>query len=228
MDEPFFRGDSFDLKTLFEKQHVGLHGLDPFPRFDRTKLFEWSRESDLAYACIQKIIEAAQDPDLIVERRGSSSSSGSWEAEPGHPLRRLVMRPNSEMTQAEFLGAWLASEEVCGEFFAEIERDRRGRPAALWPLDPTCILPAHIPYPNSGMEGWIWRGYGEKVHLLPRDVFYTLRRDPQCPWLPLAPLRVALGSIEADAMQTAFVRSFFKNSGVPSGIIKIKGRSLKD
>jgi hypothetical protein len=60
------------------------------------------------------------------------------------------MRPNSEMTQAEFLGAWLASEEVCGEFFAEIERDR---PAALWPLDPTCILPAHIAYPNRSESG---------------------------------------------------------------------------
>jgi phage portal protein BeeE len=127
------------------------------------------------------------------------------------------MRPNSEMTQAEFLGAWLASEEVCGEIFAEIDRDQRGRPEALWSLDPTCILSAHIAYPNSEMEGWIWRGYGEEVHLLSRDVFYTLRRDPQAPWLPLAALRVALGSIEADAMQTAFVRSFFRNSGVPSG-----------
>jgi hypothetical protein len=120
MDDPFFRGDQFDLKTLFEKQRVGLHGLDPFPRFDKTKLFNWSRESDLAYACIQKIIEAAQDPDLIVERRGGSSSDSTWEAEPGHPLRRLVMRPNSEMTQAEFLGAWLASEECCGDIFTDL------------------------------------------------------------------------------------------------------------
>jgi len=220
------RGDSYWLKSLFEKQRVGLHGLDPFPRFDKTKLFVWSRESDLAFACVQKIIEAAQDPDLIVERRPSPQKP--WQAEAGHPLRRLMMRPNPEMTLAEFLGAWLASEEVCGEFFAEIERDNRGQAIALWPLDPACILPAHVVYPEKYMEGWIWRDYGQEVHLKPRDVFYSLRRDPQCPWLPLAPLRVALGSVEADAMQTAFVRSFFKNSGVPSGIIKIKGRSLKD
>jgi HK97 family phage portal protein len=220
------RGDSYWLKSLFEKQRVGLHGLDPFPRFDKHKLFVWSRESDLAFACVQKIIEAAQDPDLIVERRLSPQKP--WQPEAGHPLRRLMMRPNPEMTQAEFLGAWLASEEVCGEFFAEIERDNRGLPVALWPLDPACILPAHVVYPESRMDGWIWRDYGQEVHLKPRDVFYSLRRDPQCPWLPLAPLRVALGSVEADAMQTAFVRAFFKNSGVPSGIIKIKGRSLKD
>jgi len=220
------RGDFYSLKSLFEKQRVGLHGLDPFPRFDKHKLFVWSRESDLAFACVQKIIEAAQDPDLIVERR--TSPQKTWQAEPGHLLRRLMMRPNPEMTQSEFLGAWLASEEICGEFFAEIERDKSGKAIALWPLDPTCILPAHIIYPHLGMEGWIWRDYGQEVHLKPRDVFYSLRRDPQCPWLPLAPLRVALGSVEADAMQTAFVRSFFKNSGVPSGIIKIKGRSLKD
>src|SRR5262249_35177286 len=99
------RGDFYSLKSLFEKQRVGLHGLDPFPRFDKTKLFVWSRESDLAFACVQKIIEAAQDPDLIVERR--TSPQKPWQAEAGHSLRRLMMRPNPEMTQAEFLGAWL-------------------------------------------------------------------------------------------------------------------------
>src|SRR6266545_2653610 len=228
MDDPFFRSESYDLKTLFEKQRVGLNGLDPFPRFDKQRLFIWSRESDLAYSCILKIIEAAQDPDLIVERRENSRSP--WRPEPGHALRQLMMRPNPEMSQAEFLGAWLGSEEACGEFFAEIERDKRGRPRHLWPLDPTCIHPASIIYPGSGKEGWIWRGYSyaEEVHLLPRDVFYSLRRDLQAPWMPLSPLRVALGSVEADAMQTMFVRSFFKNSGVPSGVVKIKGRTLKD
>ena len=222
------RGGDFDLKTLFEKQRVGINGLDPFPRFDKQKLFTWSRESDLAYSCILKIIEAAQDPDLIVERR--KNRIRPWEPEPGHALRQLLMRPNPEMSQAEFLGAWLGSEEACGEFFAEIERDKRGRPRHLWPLDPTCIHPASIIYPGSGKEGWIWRGYSyaEEVHLLPRDVFYSLRRDLQAPWMPLSPLRVALGSVEADAMQTMFVRSFFKNSGVPSGVVKIKGRTLKD
>src|SRR5262245_24931287 len=102
----------FDLKTLFEKQRVGLHGLEAFPRFDKTRLFTWSRESDLAYSCILKIVEAAQDPDLIIERRRDMRSS--WEVEPGHPLRQLLMRPNPEMSQAEFLGAWLGSEEACG------------------------------------------------------------------------------------------------------------------
>lgn len=217
-----------DWKTLFEKMRVGLNGLEPFPRFDKHKLFAWGRESDIAFACVQKIVEACQDPDLIVERRGSKDKP--WETEPGHPLRRLMMRPNPEMTQSEFLGAWLASEEICGEFFAEIERDGRDRPARLWPLDPTCIHPAYLLYPRKYTEGWIWRGngYAEEVYLSPRDVFYSLRRDPQCPWMPLAPLRVALGTVEADAMQSGFVRAFFKNSGVPSGIIKIKGRRLGD
>src|SRR5262245_56551447 len=228
-----FNGMGMETKrTLFEKMRVGLYGLEPFPQGDKQKLFRWSRESDLAHACIGMIVEGAQDPDLIVQRRKDEKSP--WEAEPGHPLRQLIMRPNGgedgydPMTEAEFLGAWLASEEITGEFFAEIERDRRGRPIALWPLDPTCIEPAWITYPTSNMKGWIWRGYGEEVHLKPEDVFYSCRRDPQCPWLPISPLRVARGSVEADAMQTAFVRSFFKNSGVPSGIINIKGRSLTD
>lgn len=196
----------------------GVLGLSAFPTADKPKLFRHFRQSDLAFACIQKIVEAAQDPDLIVQRRASASEA--WEPVAGHPFRQLMMRPNPEMSEAEFLGVWLASEEICGEFFAEIERDTKGKAIALWPLDPTCM--------SRKETGWEWRSGGDVVPLAEKDVFYSLRRDPQCPWLPLAPLSVALGSVEADTMQTAFVRSFFRNSGVPSGLIKISGRTLNE
>lgn len=209
-----FARDGWGWKRAWERQRVGVNGLDAFPSANCARLFRWSRESDLAYACVQKIVEAAQDPDLIVQRRKNARSP--WEPEAGHPLRQLLMRPNPQMSEAEFLGAWLASEEICGEFFCEIERNERGAPVALWPLDPACLSPL--------VEGgWRWKDGGDEITLAEKDVFHTLRRDPQHPWLPLAPLRVALGSVEADAMQSAFVRAFFKNSGIPSGIVKIKG-----
>ena len=212
--------DFFHWKTIFDRQRVGVDQLDPYPKATVTKLFKWSRESDLAYACICKIVEAAQDPDLIVQRR--KSLTAPWEAEPGHPLRQLMMRPNPQMTMADFFGCWLASEEVAGEFFAEIERDRRGRPLALHPLDPTCMERA------KSDDGWIWKDGYEEVFLADRDCLHSLRRDAQRAWQPLSPLAVALGSVEADAMQSAFVRSFFRGGGVPAGVIKVKGRTLSE
>jgi HK97 family phage portal protein len=218
--------DEWQCKKAFDRQRVGVNGLDPFPKFDRNKLFDWNRKSEIAYACIGKISEAAQDTDLIVQRR--KSREATWEPEPGHPLRRLMMRPNPGIdgepatTQADFFGAWLASEAICGEFFAEIERDlRTKKPIALWPLDSSKMTPL----PDGA---YAWRDSGEEVRLEPGDLFISRLSDPQNPLRPLAPMQVALGRIEADLMKSAFVRAFFKSSGVPSGVIKIKGRTLTD
>lgn len=206
--------DAFAMKRAFEQQRVGVNGLLGFPSADRVRLFRWSRESDVAYSCIRVIVESSQDPDLIVQRRQDRKSE--WETEYGHPLRQLLMRPNPEMTQAEFLGVWLASEQICGIFCAEIERNRRGKPIALHPLDPTSMQRL-----DDGR--WLWRSGGQEVIFEESDLFVSFLPDPQCPWRPLAPLQVALGPIEADWMQNAFVRAFFKNGGVPSGLIKVKG-----
>lgn len=214
-----------EFKGVFDAQHLGVLGLSPYPTFDTNKLFVWHRRSEIAYACINKISEAAQDPDLVVQRRKDRTSP--WETDYGHKLRRLLMRPNPgmpgqpAMTMAEFFGIWLASEAICGEFFAEIERNDHGAPVALWPLDPTKLA--------CQRDGsYIWRDGGVEVALQPKDVFVSRLRDPQNPNAPLAPTAVALGRIQADAMKTAFVRAFFENSGVPSHIIKIKGRILKE
>lgn len=205
-------------KSLFEKQRVGMNGLPAYPDTQRDKLFAWGRKNDLVYACIAVIADAALDPSLIVQRRKDARSP--WEVEPEHPVRQLLIRPNPTYTEADFFGVWLASEECCGEFFAEIVRDQggKGKPVELWPLDPTRMIPA------ANGKDWIWRDGGEEVTLLAKDVFHTMRRDWQRPWEALAPLGAAVGSVEADSMQTSYVRGFFKNGGVPSGILKLKGK----
>lgn len=214
-----------EVKGVFDAPRIGMAGLSPYPTFNTSQLFVWHRRSEIAYACISKISEAAQDPDFIVQRRKGRTSP--WEADYGHKLRRLLMRPNPglpgqpPMTMAEFFGLWLASEAICGEFYAEIERNAQGLPVALWPLDPTKL--------NCRADGsYLWRDGGVEVALAPADVFVSRLRDPQNPNQALAPTAVALGRIQADVMKTAFVRAFFENSGVPSHVIKVKGRVLKE
>lgn len=214
-----------EFKGVFDAPMIGMSGLSAFPTFNTDKLFVWHRRSEIAYACVSKISEAAQDPDLIIQRR--KDRTAPWETDYGHRLRRLMMRPNPgmpgqpAMTMAEFFGLWLASEAICGEFFAEIERNASGLPVALWPLDPTKLA--------CQRDGsYIWRDGGLEVALAARDVFVSRLRDPQNPNQALAPTAVALGRIQADVMKTAFVRAFFENSGVPSHVIKVKGRALKE
>ena len=218
--------EALALKRAFDRQRVGVTSLDPFPQFMGERLFQWPRKVAIAYACVSKMVEAAQDPDLIVQRR--TAGGVEWQVEQGHPFRRLMMRPNwndatgESATQADFLGQWIASEQCCGIFFAEIVRAKRSKkPAQLWPLDPTLMRRD----PETGLYEFWYMGARETFDNN-RDLFVSMLPDFQRPWTPLSPLQVALGSVVADYYQSAFVRSFFKNGGVPSGVIKLKNTIL--
>lgn len=206
------------FKKAFELSRVGVNGLATYPNASVLSLLRWQRRNELVFACVNKKAEAAQDPEPIVERR---SENGLWEEVPGHPLRRLMMRPNPEMTGSDFMSFWVTSEQVAGFFAAEIVRSPSGLPAQLWPLNP-----AWVRVKNTGD---IEYGNGQKKVVLSRaDVFYTRLTDLSNPFSGISPLAVALGSVEADSQQTDYVRTFFEKSAIPSGILKIKGRTLTD
>ncbi|HXG66936.1 MAG TPA: phage portal protein [Blastocatellia bacterium] len=214
----------FEAKRAYDLRRVGVQGRPQYPLTDTRSLIAWHRRNELVYSCLQKIAQAVIDPDLIVERR---SAQGQWAREDGHPFRRLLVRPNPMQDGASFLASWLVSEHVAGSFYAEIVRSRAGLPVELWPLDPSKVLPIA----GSGRGGeqiaaYEFRDGHYRVELPARDVLVSRLPDIGSLYHGLAPLAVALGAVDADAAQTDYIRAFFDNAGVPSGIIKIKGRAL--
>lgn len=211
-----------ELKKAFDLQRVGVAGLPQYPSVSITNLQAWHRRNELAYACIRKLAEAMLDPEITVERRTSSSQ---WEAEAGHPLRQLLNKPNPQQTGAEFFQSWVVSEQVAGVFYAEIVRSSAGLPVRLWPLDPAKVFPVPSQSPRKGrlVSDYEFREGAKSVRIPADDVLVSRLVDITNPYHGLAPLAVALGSVEADSQQTDYVRAFFSNSGIPSGIIKVKG-----
>jgi len=171
------------------------------------------------FSCIGAKATAATDPRLIVQQR---SGTGEWAEVSGHPLRRLLMRPNPYMDEASFLRAAIVSWDVARVFYAEIVRSGtsgRGPIAELWPLNPASMTPRRV---NGEVIGYVWREGRDTVEYGLKDL---LIRHP-AGWHDPAPLAVALGAVDADSAMTDFVRAFFNNGGVPSGILTIKGRTL--
>lgn len=206
-----------DFKYAYNLARVGLSGRPQRPDHDAASLISWHRKNELVYACVEKICEAALDPELTVERR---NSKGEWEPEPEHPLRRLMKRPNPLDDEGSFLGSWLASEHVAGRFYAEIVRSPAGLPVQLWPLSPAKTVPvAGSGEDGNPIAGFEYRDGGKTVRLKTRDVLYRHNRDLLSPFQGLSPLQVALGAVDADAAQTDYVRAFFNNDGTPSGLL---------
>ncbi len=85
------------------------------------------------WACVKVISEDLASLPLFIYKRGSNSK----EKQPDHPLYWLLHNaPNDEMTAMQFRECLQAHLLLWGNAYAEIQRNLRGQPVALWPLNP--------------------------------------------------------------------------------------------
>ena len=209
------------LKRAFDVIPMGVSGKPVRSPLDLQKNIDAYRTSELVFACINIKAQAAVDPRLIVERK--NIRTGTWEEVEGHPMRRLMMRPNPMMGEAEFAQAVITSKDICGVFYAEIVR-KGVLPIALYPLDPSKMRP--IPDSNGGISAYEWKNGNLTVIIPAEDVLVWRNYDPQNRYHGQSPLSVAMGSVDADNLQTDYIQAFFATGGVPSGILTIKGRTV--
>lgn len=209
-------------KAFYDLQRVGVTGRPQYPDTDIDKLQLAHRRSEIVYAAIKAKATAAVDPRLLVQRK-----SKEWAEDDGHPLRRLLMRPNAEMDESMFLAAALTSRDIAGVFYAEIVRATGSKlPVALHPLDPAKVFP--VPGERNTTAEYEFRDGSNRVRIKATDMLVWRAYDPMYRYQGLSPLAVCLGSVDADSAQTDFVRSFFNNAGVPSGLLTIKGRTVNN
>lgn len=208
-------------KAAYNVVPIGVQG-KPFKRtYDAKKLVDAARTNEVVYACISTKQRTAVDPRLFVERK----QGDEWAEVDGHPLRRLIMRPNPDMDEINFWQWFIASRETCGEFYAEIVRaGKRGPPIALHPLNPALVDP--IPASDGTISGYRWQLGYLKQDIAAEDMLVWRNVDIGNRWRGLSPLGVALGAVAGDTSQTDYVNEFFKVGGVPSGLMTIKGRTV--
>ena len=107
------------------------------PSFESSSGVDVSEDSALRYstvwACVKVISEdLASLPLIVYEREGKNKNRAV-----DHPLYPILHdAPNPEMTAMQFREAMQAHILTWGNAYAEIARDGRGLPTALWPLNP--------------------------------------------------------------------------------------------
>lgn len=215
--EVAMRGERMERKAAYDLMPMGIQGRPQYPDTDIPKLQEAYQRNEIVFACIDARATAATDPRLIVQDR----KAGEWVESVGHPLRRLMMRPNPIMDEAGFTQAALVSLDIAGVFYCEIVRSPGGAPAELWPLNPAKMFP--IPGPGNTIPEYEFRDGMNKVRIKAEDMLVRYNYHPASRYQGLSRLAVCLGTVDADSAQTDYVRAFFNNSGIPSGVLKVKG-----
>lgn len=178
---------------------------------------EGYRRNAVAYACIRRLATGVAEPPLAVYRDDAEVE--------GHPLRRLMERPNPHMSEFEFWELVVSHLAICGKAFWWKQRSNMGEPVALWPLRPDRVSPRHDP--DTLLAGWTYTLDGKDFPLAVEDVLAFNLPDPGDETGGvvggLGYLQVLAAEIDTDNEATGHVFSLLRNYAIPGVAVKVKG-----
>lgn len=172
----------------------------------------------VVYRCVRMVAEAAAAVPLAVFQDGERAGDG-------HPLSRLLARPNPEQSGPELFETLYGALQTAGN--AYLEGVGEGPPEELWTLRPDrmAVIPGRAGWP----EGYEYTVGGRATRL-------TRRADG---WLPvmqlrlfhptddhygLSPLEAAHAAIDVHNAASAWNKALLDNGARPSGAVVVGGR----
>jgi HK97 family phage portal protein len=174
----------------------------------------------IVHACIREISRSAPSARLQVRRRLPNAQTEVWE---GHPLQKLLDRPNQHQGQKAFIELYYTYLNIDGNAF--IIRVREGRKTKeLWLPRPDRMRPV---IKDRDLVGYVYvTETGERIPWLADEVIHIKEPNPSDPFeglgRGLAPLSAAAVETDVDNRATAFMKKFFDNAAVPFGLLKSK------
>ena len=179
----------------------------------------------LIYSCIMYKVRAQQSAPLRAYKGDYEHPDLLPES---HPLAKLVSRPNPHQSWSEFQGQNTAYLNIRGDVFIYLERPKRGGlPEAMYSLRPDRVF--IIPQRKERAPlGYLYVREGEMpsqgLPILPEDMIHVKLPNPLDPLegmgyglSPLAPLAY---SADVDNNATKFLREFFLNGALFTGLLR--------
>lgn len=164
----------------------------------------------VVFACDRVIREDVAKTPLKIKRR--NDKDGTRKDDPNHPVYTLLHDlANPAMSAYEFKDRMQSALNLWGNAYAEIQRNRRNEPVALWPLDPSRMT---VDLDGLNRIRYSYRmGSGapkEWIYDPANPPIFHLRQNARDPWYcgrsPIKVLRDAMGL--AVAQQRYQVRHF--------------------
>jgi HK97 family phage portal protein len=172
--------------------------------------------SEIAYTCIEELATSAAEPRLVVVRK---RPEGKTEQLHEHPVLDLFERPNPFTSRYQLIANLIMYRAVGGNAYLNVGRSAAGKAVELWPLRPDRVFV--IPDRERYIGAWEYRLENQSFLLRPEDVIQTKTRNPLDEWYGLPPLAVCAERVDTDAMMRSFTLAFFRNAGVPAGLLNI-------
>ena len=183
-------------------------------------------QSAAVYACVRILSEAIASLPIHVYRY---RLDGGKERIPQHPLYYLLHNePNPEMTSFVFRETLMSHLLLWGNAYAQIVRNGRGQPIALYPLPPNRM---EVSRTKTGDMVYTYHLDPDERDLYPNGKNITLRKDEvlHIPGLGFdgligySPIAMAKNAIGMSLATEEYGASFFANGANPGGVLEHPG-----
>lgn len=169
---------------------------------------------------VQDLVLTTGGAESRKRRRRELRAAGLLREIPDHPLLKMLARPSPELTGRASLEVTQKWIDVKGEAFWLITRDGLGMPTGYLPVPPHWVLQVPIP----GRRTFRISSGGMNLEIPEREVIWLREADPLNPWGRGTGVAEALADeLETDEFAARYVKSWFFNSAMPSGIVAFEG-----
>jgi len=171
--------------------------------------------SEVVFAACQAVAKSAALPQMVVYEDKDHDAKAIF----NHPALDVLHRPNKWWTTFMLWSSTVVSMKINGNAYWEIVRNGRGDVAEYWPLRPDRVW--IIPDPKDYISAYEYRIADQVFRLKAEDVIHFKNPNPLNDYYGLAPLAVIAERIDIDVWTREFTSAFFRNAGVPSGLLNI-------
>lgn len=165
--------------------------------------------------CMTKLALAYQQPRPIVK-------SLDGDLLPNHPLQKLLIRPNPQMSWRELALITAVYKGIGGQCYLKKVRSARGLVVELWPYHIGQMRPVPGRYEwvagyeyTDGADDWTPIDKADVVHLKWPII------DPDQPWMALSPLISMAREVDTDNEATRYQYALLFNDATPRTAIRL-------
>lgn len=177
-------------------------------------------KNELVFACIEELCSSASEPS-IAAYTGPRHDPQVLDA---HPVVDLFNRPNPFLSRYMLVSGIVLYLSLAGNAYIEKVRSAAGKVVELWLLRPDRmrVIPG-----GDYILGYEYQIGAETFRAPARDIIHIKTNNPIDDWYGMPPLAAAMERVDSDNFMRQYIGSFFVNSGVPAGLLKIK-QQLED
>lgn len=170
------------------------------------------------YRCVMEIAKAGSNIPIILYRR---NSRGDLKEIENHSILELLKRPNTHMSQQEFMENVIAFSQLAGNSYVHHNGPNGKPPRELWVLRPDRMKV--IPDRNELIRGYQYEVNGQTANLKRKEVSHIKLFSALDDYYGMSPIQVGARSIDLDNFSNDWNASLLQNGARPSGAMVTEG-----